>query len=105
MLVTVYDHDDPPLIRECRLKDLGELPKIAKDMMAELAKTLPSRAEARAKEKQEEKDEREKRKARLAKKSHTGKTPAKPAAKTPAKTPATKEPAGQIDLFGDLMGK
>ena len=103
VLVTVYDHDDPPFIRECRLNDLGELPKIAQDMMAELAKTLPSRAEARAKEKQEEKDEREKRKARLAK-SHT-KTPAKPAAKTPAKTPATKEPAGQIDLFGDLMGK
>jgi len=93
VLVTVYDHDDPPLIRECRLQGLGELPKIVKDMMAELAKTLPSRAEARAKEKQEEKDEREKRKARLAKKSNTG------------KTPATKEPAGQIDLFGDLMGK
>ena len=105
VLVTVYDHDDPPLIRECRLKDLGDLPKIVKDMMAELAKTLPSRAEARAKEKQEEKDEREKRKARLAKKSNTGKTPAKTAAKTPAKTPVTKEPAGQIDLFGDLMGK
>ena len=105
VLVTVYDHDDPPLIRECRLQDLGELPEIVKDMMAELAKTLPSRAEARAKEKQEEKDEREKRKARLAKKSHIGKTPVKPAAKTPAKTPATKEPAGQIDLFGDLMGK
>jgi len=103
VLVTVYDHDDPPFIRECRLNDLGELPKIAQEMMAELAKTLPSRAEARAKEKQEEKDEREKRKARLAK-SHT-KTPVKPAAKTPAKTPATKEPAGQIDLFGDLMGK
>jgi len=103
VLVTVYDHDDPPLIRECRLKDLDDLPGIVKDMMAELAKTLPSRAEARAKEKQEEKDEREKRKARLAK-SHT-KTPVKPAAKTPAKTPATKEPAGQIDLFGDLMGK
>jgi hypothetical protein len=104
VLVTVYDHDDPPLIRECRLQDLGELPKIVKDMMVELAKTLPSRAEARAKEKQEEKEEREKRKARLAK-SRTGKTPAKSAAKTPAKTPATKEPAGQIDLFGDLMGK
>src|SRR5271157_1094020 len=103
VIVTVYDHDDPPFIRECRLNDLGELPKIAQEMMAELAKTLPSRAEARAKEKQEEKDEREKRKARLAK-SHT-KTPVKPAAKTPAKTPATKEPAGQIDLFGDLMGK
>ena len=104
VLVTVYDHDDPPLIRECQLKDLGEQPEIGKDMMTELAKTLPSRAEARAKEKQEEKEEREKRKARLAK-SRTGKTPAKPAAKTPAKTPATKEPAGQIDLFGDLMGK
>jgi len=104
VIVTVYDHDDSPLIRECRQKDLGELPKIAQEMMAELAKTLPSRAEARAKAKQEEKDEREKRKARLAK-SHTGKTPAKTAAKTPAKTPATKEPAGQIDLFGDLMGK
>lgn len=100
VLVTIYDHDDPPLIRECRLQDLGELPKIVKDMMAELAKTLPSRAEARAKEKQEEKEEREKRKARLAK-SRTGKTPAKPV----TKTPATKEPAGQIDLFGDLMGK
>ena len=105
VLVTVYDHDDPPLIRECQLKDLGELPEIVKDMMTELAKTLPSRAEARAKAKQEEKDEREKRKARLAKKSNIGKTPAKTAAKTPAKTPATKEPAGQIDLFGDLMGK
>ena len=105
VLVTVYDHDDPPLIRECRLKDLGEQPEIVKDMMAELAKTLPSRAEARAKAKQEEKDEREKRKARLAKKSNIGKTPAKTAAKTPAKTPVTKEPAGQIDLFGDLMGK
>src|SRR5271157_5084811 len=93
VLVTVYDHDDPPLIRECRLQDLGDLPKIVKDMMTELAKTLPSRAEARAKEKQEEKEEREKRKARLAKKSNTG------------KTPAMKEPAGQIDLFGDLMGK
>ena len=104
VLVTVYDHDDPPLIRECRLKDLGDLPKIVKDMMAELAKTLPSRAEARAKAKQEEKEEREKRKARLAK-SRTAKTPAKTAAKTPAKTPVTKEPAGQIDLFGDLMGK
>ncbi len=101
VLVTVYDHDDPPLIRECQLQDLGELPKIVQDMMAELAKTLPSRAEVRAKEKQDEKEEREKRKARLAKKSNTGKT----AAKTPAKTPATKEPAGQIDLFGDLMGK
>ena len=105
VLVTVYDHDDPPLIRECRLKDLGEQPEIVKDMMTELAKTLPSRAEARAKAKQEEKEEREKRKARLARKSNTGKTPAKPVAKTPAKTPATKEPAGQIDLFGDLMGK
>ncbi len=92
VLVTVYDHDDPPLIRECRLKDLGEQPEIVKDMMAELAKTLPSRAEARAKAKQQEKEEREKRKARLTK-SRT------------AKTPATKEPAGQIDLFGDLMGK
>ena len=104
VLVTIYDHDDPPLIRECRLQDLGDLPKIVQDMMAELAKTLPSRAEARAEEKQEEKEEREKRKTRLAK-SRTGKTPAKAAAKTPAKTPATKEPAGQIDLFGDLMGK
>ena len=104
VLVTVYDHDDPPLIRECRLQDLGDLPKIVKDIMTELAKTLPSRAEVRAKEKQEEKEEREKRKARLAK-SRTAKTPAKTAAKTPAKTPVTKEPAGQIDLFGDLMGK
>ena len=105
VIVTVYDHDDAPLIRECRLKDLGEQPKIVQEMMAELAKTLPSRGEARSKAKQEEKDEREKRKARLAKKSNTSKTPAKTAAKTPAKTPATKEPAGQIDLFGDLMGK
>ena len=70
VLVTVYDHDDPPLIRECRLQDLGDLPKIVKDMMTELAKTLPSRAEARAKEKQEEKEEREKRKARLAEEPH-----------------------------------
>ena len=50
--------------------DLGELPKIAQEIMAELAKTLPSRAEARAKEKQQEKEEREKRKARLTEEPH-----------------------------------
>lgn len=99
VIVAAYNHDDEPLIQNCREADLGPFPKIITDMLDELKKMLPERAAAYVEEKRKETEEKEKRKTVSAKskkpRSREGQ------AATSALQQDTKQ--SQPDLFGDLM--
>lgn len=107
VIVAAFDHDDEPLIRTCKARDLGTLPNLVTEMLEELQKTLPERAAAYTEDKHKEKEEAEKRKARFNKSKTSSKTaPKSNASSKPNASSSKKSPSSageQVNLFDDLM--